>query len=473
MNPGRARRTALVAVPALALIAVGCGTAADDRGIEAEAVAAQSTAVADHPELRPPEPVPDTASPDTSAVEPPAVPDEDQAIVPPPDVAENVLTAARDAAPDSELSLRDCTDWVADPDKVLESEQAEACAAMLSAAVATCAELECFTPPKTTAPTATAAAEPDEPEPEATTPPDDQPEPEATTPPEDQPEPEATTPPDEPEPEATTPPEDQPEPEAIDAPEGGHPPLAVAGMVPRDEPYWGYPTCGPQPPWPSDCYPPSEWETPQDLTNCLVSPYPEAGVGGICASRRPDEPPHSETPRQTRDVVLWMDRCDAVWHPVSCGYLLFTMRWALDYLGAHPWCVLGQYNDRLAQYDELWSRGYSVPNNIYNGHGWHRCPSVIDPPWPDDPGRRLSETGISLAEQCRVVLPDDIELETTTGRRGVEPERFGSDCDAWAAWVENRPAARHWRECDRTARLAQEWMEHHYGTPERYFPVNC
>ena len=263
-----------------------------------------------------------------------------------------------------------------------------------------------------------------------------------------------------------------PDPGPGPAPEGGHPPLPLAGTVPRQLPYWDYPACGASPPWPSDCYPPSEWEVPQDLSGCFI-PLPDAGVGGICGSRRPDGPPHQETPRQTRDVVEFMTSCHASWHPISCEYLVLQMKWALDYLGAHPWCVLQQYYDRLAAHDDIWNRGAGLPADMANRHGWHLCPTVIDPGQDDDPRRRLSETGISLAEQCRLVLPADVQLEDIPRRISREPQRFGSDCEAWATWVENRPQARDWRACDRSARLAEEWMEHHHGTPERYFTVTC
>ena len=237
-------------------------------------------------------------------------------------------------------------------------------------------------------------------------------------------------------------------------------------MVPREHPYWDYPNCAAEPPWPSGCYPPSEWETPQDLSGCS-SGYPDEGVGGICASGRPHE-----TPRQTSDAVKWTDNCNSSWHPISCEYLLDQMKWPLDYLGAHPWCVLQQYYDRLAAHDANWSEGGS-PRRLADRHGWHLCPTVIDPPAPDNPAVRLSETGLSVAQRCRAVLPADVQLETTTGRRNRQAQRFGSDCDAWAAWVEDGASGRSAPECYRSARLAEEWMEHHHSTPERYAPKSC
>ena len=255
------------------------------------------------------------------------------------------------------------------------------------------------------------------------------------------------------------------------APEGGHPPAPQAGMIPRANPYWDYPNCAPGPPWPSDCYPPSEWEVPQDPSGCGVSGRtfrPDLGVGGICAGSRADE-----RPRWTRDVARWTTWCFDQPRG-NCTWLLFEMKWALDYLGAHPWCVLNEYQDRAAAYG-AGRRG----NTVRNGHGWHNCATVIDPLVRDTTPGRTSDAGlllsdtVSLAEQCRIVLPPDVELETRTRRFSEEPERFGSDCDAWAQWVQGRPKAWDWRDCDRSARIAEEWMEHHHATPERYFNVTC
>ena len=227
--------------------------------------------------------------------------------------------------------------------------------------------------------------------------------------------------------------------------------------MPRQLAWWDYPTCSSGPPWPSDCYPPSEWETPQDLSDCW-KPFPDEGVGGICYPRRPPE-----VPRQTQDVVDWTRWCTSAWHPVSCENILFEMKWSLDYLGAHPWCVLQQYVDRVVWADLLWSRGYSSPPaDFINRHGWHLCPTVIDPGIPEDPRVRLSETGITLAEQCRIVLPADIELEDFPRFLSDTVQRFGSDCDAWARWIENE-TDEYERDCNRSARLAEEWRPFAYS----------
>jgi len=251
-------------------------------------------------------------------------------------------------------------------------------------------------------------------------------------------------------------------------PDGGHPPAPQAGMIPREHPYWNQPNCVSGPPWASDCYPPAEWEMSQDLSNCFA-PYPGLGAGGICASG-----PTDELPRWTTEMIDWASWCYEQPRG-NCTWLLYEMKWALDYLGAHPWCVLNEYQDRADAYG-AGARGKQVQNR----HGWHNCASVIDPLATDPPAGRFNDSGLllsdttSLAEQCRIVLPADVELETLTSLFGDQPSQsFGSDCDAWAIWVENRPKGRERRDCDRSARLAEEWMEHHHATPERYFIVYC
>ena len=239
-------------------------------------------------------------------------------------------------------------------------------------------------------------------------------------------------------------------------------------MIPRQHPYWDYPDCAPGPPWPADCYPPSEWEVPQDLSDCLTGALPDEGVGGICASRSTDE-----TPRWTSDIARWTSWCFT--QPSgNCTWLLYEMKWALDFLGAHPWCVLNEYQDRVNAY----TAGRSSPR-VINSHGWHHCATVIDPLVKETPPGRTNDAGlllsgtVTLVEQCRIVLPASVQLETRVRRSSETPERFGSDCDAWAQWVVSRPIAMDWRDCDRSARLAEEWMEHHHATPEDYFPVTC
>ena len=251
-------------------------------------------------------------------------------------------------------------------------------------------------------------------------------------------------------------------------PQGGHPPHPEAGMIPRQHPYWDYPNCAPAPPWPADCYPPSEWEAPQDLSGCLSGAYPDLGVGGICAGGRADE-----RPRWTTDVARWASWCFDQPRG-NCTWLLHEMKWALDFLGAHPWCVLNEYQDRANAYS-VGARGVGVADL----HGWQYCATVVDPLVKATPSGRTNDAGlllsgtVTLAEQCRTVLPADVQLETRVRRDSEAPERFGQDCDAWADWVETHPHGRDNRYCWRSARIAEEWMEHHHYTPERYFPVTC
>ncbi len=239
-------------------------------------------------------------------------------------------------------------------------------------------------------------------------------------------------------------------------------------MVPRELPYWDHPNCAVGPPWDSGCYPPSEWERPSDFEGCR-SPVPE---DSICATSRPDE-----TPRPTEDVARWTSWCRNRLGPQLCAQMLFKMKWSLDFLGAHPWCVLNEYADKAGVY----ALPQQAPRDINDLHGWHKCATVIDPvvgtPDPgrsNDAGLLLSHSGISLAERCRRVLPADVELESTTRRQSEQVQRFGSDCEAWAAWVPTRRGgASGFRVCDSSARLAEEWMEHHYDIPERYASVTC
>ena len=248
------------------------------------------------------------------------------------------------------------------------------------------------------------------------------------------------------------------------APEGGHPPAPTIGMIPREHPYWDYPTCEPGQRTTSQCYPPSEWETPQDLSGCSIPDL----EGGVCPTDRPDI-----MPRVTRDVADFVTVCESVSWNISCEWIYYWMKMPLDYLGAHPWCVIQQYYNKLAEYGSL----TAAPGwEIYNNNGWHRCATIIDPPWPQDPSMLLSQTGMSLADRCRVVLPADVELEarpTSLTNLFAEPQRFGNDCDAWAEHIENRPSFQTWSDCARSAHLAEEWMEHHHNQPELYYPVKC
>lgn len=160
-----------------------------------------------------------------------------------------------------------------------------------------------------------------------------------------------------------------------------------------------------------------------------------------------------DRPRVSSNVQIWIDWCGN--HP-ECDRLLLHMVWALDYLGANEVCVIEQYFDyalSTAQY----------PQEMY---GWHNCATIIDPVQSD--GKLLSEHGLSMAERCRAVLPDDVELEERISSGVI---RDGLDCDEWGAWVEARRVS--YPACDKSARLAEEWLEHYIGMPERYWRMSC
>ena len=229
-----------------------------------------------------------------------------------------------------------------------------------------------------------------------------------------------------------------------------------AGMVPE---VW--PLCGDdRETWTWRCTPPAEWQR---------------GDGTVNPGGRPDD-----LPRAADQVQSWAIWCYD-WPNVSCAALLFHMSQALDYLGAHRSCVLNAYTDRV---EYLSPRGSGADvDYARNTFGWHLCSTVIDPLVKDlpaerpenDVGYRLSDTGISLAERCRVVLTTpfpDIELEGR-GNDYIQPRRFGQDCDAWAAYVEGRRGYTAFPHCEASHRLAEEWMEHVHGQHERYFAPYC
>ena len=180
-------------------------------------------------------------------------------------------------------------------------------------------------------------------------------------------------------------------------------------------------------------------------------------------------------------VTEWINWCRQQGSP-DCRWLLHEMHQALDYLGANPECVLNAYRLRVNYYIE---HGFDADGNYaHNNFGWHVCSTVIDPIVVDIPagdrdndiGLRLSDTDITLAERCRVVLLEpypDIELETGWWYPDIPPDRFGQDCDAWAAFVMSRPSFRGHPACSASSRLANEWMEHVHGQHERYFGPIC
>ena len=208
-------------------------------------------------------------------------------------------------------------------------------------------------------------------------------------------------------------------------------------------------------PYSEDCIPPNEWDR-----------------GEINPRQRP-----LELPRKQDEVVGFSNWCKSQTFEATCDRMLALMKWPIDYLGAAPICVVNEYEDRINEYkDGSW------PENVVHLHGWHNCATVIDPMIGDPPstrfsdiGWRLSDTGISVAEQCRMVLPSDIELEFRGQEWDSPPTRYGNDCDAWGARIDSR--AEYLRDtygdCTVSYHLAQEWMEHYHGVPETYYPIKC
>lgn len=190
---------------------------------------------------------------------------------------------------------------------------------------------------------------------------------------------------------------------------------------------------------------------------------PPSWVRGTDDGRgRPDD-----APRRSPLMRAWLDWCGTEWR--GCERLQLSMVWALDYLGANPQCVVQHYEWRAHHASRP---GVSDGWNNYrlrNQFGWHKCATVIDPIQPN--GRLLSDRGLSVAERCRAVLPADVKLEedTSVANRGVF--RHWMTCDEWGAWVEDlRTGA---ADCENSARLAEEWMEHFHAMPENFWSISC
>ncbi len=252
----------------------------------------------------------------------------------------------------------------------------------------------------------------------------------------------------------------------------------------------------------------SESEQPDQGSGSTVWTPPQAGTVPVV---HPDTPPTSwergdfepgvhpfETPRTTgpdrvpvAEWINWMGGTDRSY----TQWLMRNMKWALDYLGASPNCVITQYYDRVVTSNEVTPPNQAEPGYLRDLYGWSGCVTVIDPFIPgvalpedrnNDIGLRLSDTpGITLADRCRAVLPEDIQLEgfrflhDANGNRVGEPgyypyEPGHAGCDEWAMRVESD----YWfvngdyPACFRSSALAVEWMEHHYGKPDNY-SVTC
>ena len=172
-----------------------------------------------------------------------------------------------------------------------------------------------------------------------------------------------------------------------------------------------------------------------------------------------------DQPRMTPAVQAWVDWCPDGWS--GCTFMQRRMVWALDYLGGNELCVLDQYYKQAQAAAESYGWNFSAPS-LKERYGWHRCATVIDPEQPD--GRLLSEQpGVTVADRCRAVLPADVELEYRFGSR-IDEENL--DCDGWAVFIDDRSTLAD--TCDRSWRLAHEWLEHYHDMPDGYGGItNC
>ena len=186
---------------------------------------------------------------------------------------------------------------------------------------------------------------------------------------------------------------------------------------------------------------------------------------------------------QVAEWIDWMGGDSASY----TQWLIIAMKPALDYLGADPDCVIPQYYDRRITSEEVTPPNQPEPGHLRDLHGWHNCVTVIDPyitgierpeDRENDIGLRLSDTaGVTLAQRCRAVLPEDIQLERYVGAtKSYEPFQPGhAGCDEWAQWAESH----YWfvnggyPDCFRSARLAEEWMQHHHGQPRDFHRLIC
>ena len=249
---------------------------------------------------------------------------------------------------------------------------------------------------------------------------------------------------------------------------------------PEPEPEYGRP-------YASEWVPPVAGMVPAEH---LDTPSPAWDRGEVRPGSRP-----IETPRATgedREVVAqWINWAGGLGSYAE--WLMFNMKWSLDYLGAHPNCVISEYYARVTAAPP----GQVEPYSLLEQHGWHNCATVIDPhiagvqlpqDRTNDVGLRLSDTGISLAERCRVVLPADVQLEKRwvlkeyDFENGIsiyhQPEDYyfeagHAGCDAWAAWAQSLRHGDRYPICRDSSSLAEEWVEHYRGRPENSFPVTC
>ena len=238
----------------------------------------------------------------------------------------------------------------------------------------------------------------------------------------------------------------------------------------------------------------------QTVESGWVEPY-----AGYVPPVHPDTPPPAwergedisfvmdvvETPRLTGPdrvpVAEWLASVGGTVFEYN-QWLLFNMKWALDYLGADPVCIANEYRARVvASNAAVTGPGQLEPRELRDQYGWQNCATVIDPfidgvERPDgranDVGLRLSDTGLTLAERCRAVLPADVQLDKewrpSGPQQGFYFELGHAGCDAWADWAATHHCCQvRAPKCHDSAHLAEEWLEHHIGLPENYPRVSC
>lgn len=155
-------------------------------------------------------------------------------------------------------------------------------------------------------------------------------------------------------------------------------------------------------------------------------------------------------PPSTPAVLEWSDWCffgpeggSPAGGSYSCSLEMTHFASALTYLGADEACVLEQHRLRI----EADHRPGTLPGDALNEHGWHRCPSVIDP--DPQPGGDWATSCESLAERDPLVA----EFVAT----------WWGGCAAWAdeqrKRLEQLPEWLQAPDCARTTDLMYLWVE--------------
>ena len=163
------------------------------------------------------------------------------------------------------------------------------------------------------------------------------------------------------------------------------------------------------------------------------------------------EPVANHMPAATPQLIAWSDWCffgtggDAPGStPWACSQQLAHFAWALTPaeqggIAADQSCVLEQ--ERL--YLQTMATAGSMPGEIIEAHGWHRCASIIDP---------LPGDGRSMVDKCSALAASDPRVQAFL-------DTFYGDCAAWADSQQfiidtfGAPA------CSEAARLSVLWRQ--------------